>query len=662
MSLYFIGLRLTNFMPFRGEHQIDLGPGVFALVAEREGDPRRSNAQGKSALLWALRFALTGDHPKRTEDEWLTDGEREGGVDVELSDGTFVSRWRTRGEATRLKVVVDDIDRIQVSLDGNYTPELELHGDEAQKRIDHVVGLSKTEQSTTWWCEQGRADAFVNGDPGETTADVVRWCGVEPVRRAAKGVADELAELLKSDARLLAESDAALQQIAEFERVHVSIGKIDLAIQSKRAALADLEAVAGRDRNAALLDAQYRKLEANASERAALVVRATELEADARQKHVDGGALAAAKTSFEVALAKHADADQKTKLKLRLAVGKFSGLCPVGGIQCPVTDDLNSRATENRGALEKAEALQSTAAGKLASARNHVNDLERIEREGAKIAGDLKAVRERIDRLTTPPEIVERTAELSGNAPFVERAATEIAERLQRARGELQSLEGDLEQVKRTTVSANTIRDHRAKLAPDITARREALQILGPSGAQRRLVDGFLNEVQDSAAEDLALAGVDLAVTFEWQRELKDPATACANCGQPFPASTRVKACEHCGAQRGRKIEQKLRCLVEPKSGGMDALAGVGVRLAALAWLKARRHSSWSVVALDEPLAAVDQHNRMLIGRHLVAMLGGHYGIEQAFVSAHDPALLAALPRRIVVSGSDRGSTVKVVA
>lgn len=94
----------------------------------------------------------------------------------------------------------------------------------------------------------------------------------------------------------------------------------------------------------------------------------------------------------------------------------------------------------------------------------------------------------------------------------------------------------------------------------------------------------------------------------------------------------------------------------------MLAVAGVGVRLSSSAWLRARRGSGWSVMVLDEPLAAVDLHHRMLVGRHLASMLGGRHGVEQAFVSAHDPGLLAALPRRIVVRGSATGSTIEVVA
>jgi DNA repair exonuclease SbcCD ATPase subunit len=122
-----------------------------------------------------------------------------------------------------------------------------------------------------------------------------------------------------------------------------------------------------------------------------------------------------------------------------------------------------------------------------------------------------------------------------------------------------------------------------------------------------------------------------------------------------------VRQCATCGAERGNKLERKLRARVTPRSGGADDVGGVAIRLAANSWLRDRRQSQWSVACLDEPFAALDQHNRHAVARHLAALLGGRYGVEQAFITAHDPALLAGLPRRIVVRGGERGSTVVVI-
>lgn len=652
MSLYFSALRLTSFLPYRGEHQVDLGPGAFALVAERDGDPRRSNAQGKSALLWALRFVLTGDHPMRTEDEWITRGEQEGGVDAELSDGTFASRWRRRGTRRRgdpplLKVL---------SADGR-----EMLDDEAQAHLDRIVGLSPKEQRTTWWCEQGKADLLVNGDPGEATADVVRWCGVEPVRRAAKRVSDDLRRLLADDARLIA---VAEQARAEAAAIAEPPGGWDADDASRARRVEDLRSLADADRSEAERALARRKILEDAARHEQLS------QEEARLRLVPPlpaeGDLEACQRGFDELRASERVLEHEERERARLARGEFDGVCPVGGIECPAKERLNADARAARERLDDTRRRLAIARRDGDAKGASLSGMRTAQQAAARARARLDVISPEVAQLQPAADAVAAMslAELGPAAgePASEGQPAPLEEQLrgaERALAEVRALRARLAAAEARAADAEA---RRAALAPDIAARREALQVLGPSGAQRRLVDGFLDRVGSRACEDLAAAGIDMRVSFSWQRELADLADACAQCGQPLPSSRKVRACEACGAERGRKIEQKLRCEVWPKSGGMDALAGIGVRLSSMAWLRARRGSSWSAVAFDEPLAAVDAHNRMLVGYHLAAMLSGRYGIDQAFVSAHDPGLLSALPRRLVVRGSERGSSLEVVA
>jgi hypothetical protein len=49
-------IELTNWMRFRAA-ALDLGPRAYAVEAECDGDPGRSNWTGKSSLVEALAFA-----------------------------------------------------------------------------------------------------------------------------------------------------------------------------------------------------------------------------------------------------------------------------------------------------------------------------------------------------------------------------------------------------------------------------------------------------------------------------------------------------------------------------------------------------------------------------------------------------------------------------
>lgn len=638
-------MRISNFLCYRGEQELALGPGTFALVGEIGGDPARSNTAGKSAFLWAVRFALTGDHPAATEDAWITDGERVGGVDLELSDGTFVSRQRRRGEATKLEVQVPGRDPLLDKV--------------AQEHLDRaVVGASKDEQAATWWVGQKEADSFVNGDPAPATRTIAEWCEIEPVRRAARLAADRLRDrALARDEMIRSRDEATRQADAVVARYEGSIFSLEELARKRQLDVSQLEQLVAAQKDAALLDAQLRKIDADITERGSLLRRADELEKQLGEVRVDPAELAAAKDAFESTLGRQRDAANDERTKKRLATGEFSGVCPVGGIQCPAKDELNANASANRDLLETASRRLVSADDLLRRHRTHVNELERRARVEASLSKELEGVRKRAGELATLVEIHERAAELSEGKPLDQ----DLPHRLQDARQALREVENDLAFVERQRALAEEAGVAAAALEPEVASLREACQVLGPSGAQRRLAEGFLWRVEAAAGRFLAGAGVDARPRFSWQRELDDLADACARCGSPFPSSRKVRTCQACGAERGRKVEQKLRCRVEPKSGGADDLAGLAVRFSAGAWLKARRGSSWSVACLDEVLAHVDQHGKRGVARQLLADLGAAFGVEQVFVSAHDPHVLDSMPRRIRVSRGELGSRLEVL-
>jgi hypothetical protein len=240
------------------------------------------------------------------------------------------------------------------------------------------------------------------------------------------------------------------------------------------------------------------------------------------------------------------------------------------------------------------------------------------------------------------------------------RAAEAEARRLRAARNALVEADRILKQYDATLASIERHRAALHALQPDVVAHREALVLLGPAGLQRRLARGALDAMEDRANEAFDTCGIDLAVTFEWERPTQQPNDACDVCGLAFPKSAKVKTCGECGAARGPKMEQKLRCVVDPKSGGADDLGGLAGRLGVAAWLRNQRGSSWGVLCLDEPIAALDAYNRTALMRRL-QQLAAAAGFEQVFIVAHDRASLDALPNRILITGTPGGSRVEVV-
>src|ERR1700690_3622074 len=118
-------INLRNWECFRGDHALKLKKGVYAIVAEYSDDPEQSNAAGKTSILEAVNFALFGEHRHRYEDDWITRGEEEGDVGLNI-DGTVIRRSRILGKSTQLVVEHDGET---------------LKGDEAQLFIERHIGL-----------------------------------------------------------------------------------------------------------------------------------------------------------------------------------------------------------------------------------------------------------------------------------------------------------------------------------------------------------------------------------------------------------------------------------------------------------------------------------------------------------------------------------------
>jgi hypothetical protein len=200
-----------------------------------------------------------------------------------------------------------------------------------------------------------------------------------------------------------------------------------------------------------------------------------------------------------------------------------------------------------------------------------------------------------------------------------------------------------------------------AGLRAEIAVAREAAVIFGKGGAQRKVAEGALGEIEAVANERLRECGIDLSVGVRWSREGQGLARACEACGEAFPASARAKVCARCGAGRGQQVINRLELELSDRSGAAEDLVGVAVQLAASAWLRRGRGSTWGVALMDEPFSACDRHNRKALAGHLGAMVRG-CEFEQALVISHAPDASDLFPGRIeVLVKSDGAREVRVI-
>jgi hypothetical protein len=647
--LWPVRVRLRNWYRFRGEHAFVLEPKVYGLAARSERDAERSNWLGKSSLLLAAAaFPLYGTHASRTDDGWITRGEDEGEVEVELSDGSTVTRSKKRGKAT------------QICFRPVGVPA--AHQAAAEERVAEHVGLSERDFLAVAFVRQKEVDALVRAKPAERLATFAGWLPELAVLRAAE---EHVRGLLDAEARQEELARSAHVGACARRSVLLVPDVQGLPLDDAVAWFANGAAYARTVRDAARGRAD--RLRGDAASLAAWggdAARARQWEENevamaslrARAKGVD---LEALRASAEEARVSHGEADAERRravadrqLKQRVASGAFDGRCPVAGLACPATAEINAQGevsrTNLRAAMEVEEAAAREATERTAAwarvgqeIREAENLLARL-RDAEVVAAQLLPARERILRDGAPPPEGNLRAE-------GDRAWNEAIDADRKA----QELDRRAADLRVAWASAEAADAERVRRGASVRRLREALAVVGRLGAQKAVAEVELARVERGANDLLRSCGVDLSVALRWGREsTTELATTCDACGSS--CSGKSKNCPRCGAERGPKVDPKVDLEPSDRSGAADDLAGLAVRLAAGAWLRDRRGSAWRAVFVDEPFGALDAANRRALASRLAGLAGGG-GYRQALVVAHDAASMSALPERLTVVGGADG-------
>lgn len=648
-------LAFRNWICFRGEQRLVLEPKVYALVARRVDDDQSSNWSGKSALLELPRFVLFGKHRFRTEDEFIT--RAEGGMEATLTfaSGHRAQRSRARGKKTFARFWEP----------GAKDPCV---GDEADLAIERLVGLSAKDYDNTCYFEQKAMSKFVTAKPDERQVVIGAWFRLGPLERCEKNVRKK-AEQREARARELGGAIVETDRREAEIRGKLPGGQVAWPDEKLAEAVPLLEAALQRARDAT--KAHEGDLE-NAVSRAGLAGRAAEFaktveEGKAERARLDAMDLAARQKTWASANAvlqedttARSIAARERDQKRVLATGQFDGRCPVASIECPARVAINAGREANRTSLDVAQKAYEAVSEKVALAERQEATARAEMQEAQRLESHLQALRERATKLRTDAESAK------GSPPAID--PSEIRKQLDLAVQDTMRARSDLERVERMIAELASIAARRVALKGELDeigkalgAYREAAAIFGKRGAQRKVAEGALAEIEEDANRELAAMGCGLSVRVQWSRETQGPAKSCDACGWPFPTSTKVKACERCGGARGPNLENKLEIALSDRSGAAEDLGGAHFQLAASRWLREDRGSTWETALIDEPFGSLDAPLRRGLARHLATMLPS-YGIRQAIVSSHSPDVNFSMPGRIEVVAGPNGSTARVVA
>lgn len=644
-------LVLTNWMAFRGRQELDLPALPIAIVGRYADNGRRSNWAGKTALLEAIGYALHGEHRKRLEDGIIHYGMSEASVSVTLDTGDVITRTRPRGGPT--KVMVTKFDN---------TGAVALEGAAAEERVGRLLGMSAEDLAATVVFAQGDTEALVGMRSGERRKIVGRWLELERWERAgdaarkrlkdATSRLDVLQSLSPPTAAMTREQIAAERE--ELEGIEADSAELELAGDDAATKLRALNAGDVSDELARVVENGKRAR-----------ARLTELGQHGPLGELEQ--LRAEETRLAVELA---EADKRSKELGDIIEHGFDGVCPVMGEACPADKLVGATVEQHAHLVEEARANRTRLFGLHRSARDAVAAAGRRmqDRAEAKAAYDAATTRYKELRAKADERAV-RLAEVDVKAlQDAVAAGREAGARRTEARGRLTFLAHVERDIERREKEDERRRAELGTLAREVKILAAVTKALGSTGISQRIAASQLVALEERA--NAMLAGSGLSFVFGWERETKDPAPLCLECGHVFKGKS-MKPCPSCEAPRGLKRSDELEILVDDgsgevedvraKSGGARVLVASAIRLAGGAMLRELKGSrvAWSIV--DEPFGPLDAENREALARTFAGMLGS-VGLEQAFVVSHDAALLEALPARIVVRRENDASIATVEA
>jgi hypothetical protein len=663
-------LRLKAWKCFRDEQVIDLEPSAYAIFAREMGNDQRSNFLGKSSLVEAVDFALFGrlaDEFKSRKKGWISRGEKSGEVDLTLSDGSRVVRSQTLTGSERLWYFPPG------------SPEKGACQAEAQKAIDELVGLSKEDFAATRYFRQGEMARLITLDPGPRLDLVAGWFRLEPLQECEADAAEVLREVARRRDDAIAAAKAAEDSmgatleragVPTFDALEGMIAIVALEVEAAGKALDESNAALAADsmREEARAAAEvYERTVAQGKALAETLAEMMRLPEGERvgvanivlQRTMLENALHIADEKLQTAGKAKGQAEAEVVSKRRVSSGQFDGTCPLVGALCPARAFVDAEGAKMRGAvadattaLERAGRAYDEAAREQGEAATRLSQLEAKTRR-------LGELREEASRLKPAHERWRALSEASAGGHEAKAAADHARVVASYATERAAGLKGARAAVKDAMRRRDESRAEAERLEVAVRTAAAAVEIFGRNGAQRRMAESALEEIQDRACDMMSAAGIPLQVTVRWSREGSGVAATCAACGEAFPRSEKVKVCARCGQDRGANLVNRLEIEPSAQSGGARDLCGIFVQLAAAAWLVEDREARCAIAMLDEPLAALDRAMRQAVSSHLVSILR-ETGVAQAFVIGHDRAALDALPARIVIESKDGWSTARV--
>ena len=669
-------LEMQNFGIYKGDVKLNFeGKSVIGVLAQYHNDPSRSNRSGKSLIIEAIRYLLTGLSRAKKNSKMIYHGE-----DIMLVTGVFVD---DDGKEYVISRGVDSKSKSVLNVD--WTEKIK-DGDQA---ISELFGISKEDFDLTSFFKQSDIHGFMDLGAAEKTKFLMKWMDNEHWKFKHLKVMEDV-KAFETRLRDNESTKRALEASLEIsEDIEVELNRL-ISDNKKLLRKRDKTEAELIEKRATVANFQKSKNEYKA--------KTTELrnqieEALNKQKKLTG------LQKLNKELLKENKDLQKDVIKINVSEDKLKEqqyetksliseqdklLIKInsneGGI-CPVINELCDRITFSKkdkkdceGKIkELKETLRKIASCLIQHKSNNsilrdIDDNEiDIDRNKSvlkeiKLNKDVDVIKEKLEKLEQEEEIDIDDLVIEGKE--LKAKANRYDSIIRDNDRTIGALEQRIAKSKKAVDEIDAIVEKNEKLK---TRLEYIAKMFSRTGIPADEIDNAFQEIQDDINYILKKLDCGLTVCFRPDKELNAWEGACS-CGFTYPKGYRKSTCEDCESPRlkKRKDEISLKILengeeadFDMDSGGGKTIISYAIRIA-LTMLKRRQNKArLNMLFLDEVDSALDSHLASTITSSITNILTKELGYDQIIMVSHKEEIKNSVPNILEVTRFENYSKVR---
>lgn len=671
-------LTLHNFGPFKGTQKLTNveSKSIICVLGEYDGIKGKSNRSGKSFLLEAFTYLLTGKSRADNETELIHNGE-----EVMWVEGKFISEDLSdtkvikRGRDLKGKGVLE-VDWIEKSSD-------------AKQAIKDTLGVDPSDFETTAFFKQSDIEGFMRKKPSEQSEDMMKWMDnghwIERSERVKKDVSSFRNKLKDVESAKRA-FESSLDSV-EALQIHIDennkeADKLDIKLKSIE-----------KEINKYLdskeeLSSEINKYKSDRNDLLSKIsdAKRNEVEINRTKSHIENYTNKVDEISSLLECMKQYSVDDTNKLSnsigslnaetSRLAtlikdIKSSKGVCPILGSKCDlISNESNNYDEEYSKLSNKIKEYKSTLleANKFIRLNDELNNNElklseyneKLNKLGSIDVSQYESKSKKLDNLINDKST--KLTELNEKISESDKVANELSNKIKAIESDIKVLEHRISVYDETLKKIEEKDLEASKLRVVIADLSDIAIMFSKYGIPADEIDNSLGTIQDKVNMILKLSGMDLSMSFEPDKELKAKEVVCL-CGYHFPKGHRGN-CPECGMERQnkRKTEMNIKIIENGKerkfkmdSGGGRALISFAVRIAINLIKKEQGKMKLNMLFLDEVDAPFDEfHLNKLISIITTTLINSfHYG--QIILISHNKEIRDSVDDiiRVVRYGND---------